>query len=73
MIANGPLSTSDRRNLRQLEHILPDLLRSEDVFWGGIQVQIFDCRLSYGISSHLFITCNCIVSWRLGLWSLGSG
>lgn len=73
MIANGPLSMSDRQNLRQLEHILPDLLRSEDIFWEGIQVQIFDCRLSYGISSDLFITCNCIVSWRLGLWSLGSG
>ena len=73
MIANVPLSTSDRQNLMQLEHILSDLLRSEDIFWEGIQVQILDCRLSYGISSHLFITCNCIVSWGLGLWSLGSG
>lgn len=62
IIANGPSSTSDRQNLMQFEYVLPDLLRSEDTFWEGIQVQIFDPRLSYEMSSHLFITHNYLVS-----------
>lgn len=62
IISNGPLSMSDRQNLTHLEHILPDLLSSEDTFWEGIQVQIFDPRLSSAISSRLSITHNCIVS-----------
>ena len=71
IIANGPLSTSDRHNLTHLEHVLPDLLSSEDTFWEGIQVQIFDPRLSSAVSSHLSTTHNCIVSIETKPLALG--
>lgn len=71
IISNGPLSMSDRQNLTHLEHILPDLLSSEDTFWEGIQVQIFDPRLSSAISSRLSITHNCIVSIETKPLALG--
>lgn len=68
MIANGPLSTSDRRNLRQLEHILPDLLRSEDVFWEEYRYKFLTAGCL--MESHLIFSSHVIVLY-LGGWAFG--